>query len=728
MSESNQLKINDYQIHLPALGEGTYGKVYRATYRSLSDRALKVFRPGAVDIVTMARELEKLSKVAEHSGIVTLHDFDLLNEPPYYAMGLHADTAPDGSWETRTLERLCGHVDYKEAWRLIRDIADAVAYLHRHQIVHCDLKPSNILLTDETPHNIKICDFGQSRGLAAETFEPVGTPLYASPEQLRSPSDSSDGRGYRWDVYSFGVVAYKLLTGDLPRLQQLADAEKTSLDMEATINEASLEATLADTGQKLDGQNLANMVEAVDEITWPDNYYIPTSRKLLIEECLSLDPAQRPADMREVRRRIQERDHMRAVRRARRVNIVFAVLLVAALWAGTFAFIQAGRAQKATEEAMVSSKQAQDLALIIVDEISSMTKGELSGQGATKLYSIVAENSETFLDNLPKTNQSETTLRLSAQTASMRGRQAYNLAANTKQQDEALPYYQEALNKFTNAYEIRSELGGDQLDRLATKDLMQIGLIQERLGRIQDAVDSFDQVRERRLAHFADTDNASRQQIREITTVYQALADLYAKTDQGKLAISTLDEIANLLTDAIKDASSDQLRAYQQALMPMLARMGEVQIAEKEPRGAYVTYEDLASIADQVRSGSPTDNDEARNYFLTATHQLGLIQLDRGDTEAAEQLFREEIRIRQKTARLRPYDPDLKIGLAAAYQKASACLDLSDLTSRNLGEYYLEQALALLSSLPPDLRNTDTNTTQAALYQAQLDALREMEE
>ena len=53
-----EFTISDYQIHLPALGEGAFGTVYRATYRGISDRALKIFRPEAVDLSTMARELE----------------------------------------------------------------------------------------------------------------------------------------------------------------------------------------------------------------------------------------------------------------------------------------------------------------------------------------------------------------------------------------------------------------------------------------------------------------------------------------------------------------------------------------------------------------------------------------------------------------------------------------------------------------------------------------------
>ncbi|MDF1755379.1 MAG: serine/threonine-protein kinase [Verrucomicrobiales bacterium] len=715
MSEPDHIKIKDYQIHLPSLGDGTFGTVYRATYRSLSDRALKVFRPGAVDIVTMARELEKLSKVAEHNGIVTLHDFDLLHDPPYYTMGIHADHLPDGSWETRTLERLCGHVDYKEAWRLIREIADAVSYLHRHHIVHCDLKPSNILLTDETPHHIKICDFGQSRGLAAAGFEPVGTPLYASPEQLRSPSDSANGKGFKWDVYSFGVVAYKLLTGDLPRLQSLSSVEGGSYDPEATLTEATIEATMAETGNKLDGENLANMVEAVEEITWPDNFYIPSVRKELIEQCLSLDPAERPADMREVWNRIQERDHYRVARRARRLNAVFALLLIAAIWATIFAFIQARRAKDASEEAMVSGKQAEQLALIIIDELN---QGEFSGADANKLYSLIADHSETFLANLPKNQRSETTLRFSAQTASLRGRQALERGN-----------LDEALDKYEKSYEIRSQLGGHYLGVLAARDLMQIGRIHEQQGDYKAAEESFLKAKEWRLKDFAESESeTTMQNIREFSRNYLALANLYQKTGEEKKAVETLDEIARILSESTNEVSEKEMINYQREIMPILSRMGEIEYQNGDLKGAFTAFSDLATMADQISSASPTLTEEARNHYLAATHFLGQIELDRGEKDKALLLFRNEIKLRDQIIARRPYDAELKIGLADAYQKASLCLDSEDQTARSLAIFYLEQALKLISSLPPDIRNSDINTIRLSDFKELLNLLLEKDE
>lgn len=729
MAEEESIKIKDYQIHFPPLGEGAYGRVFRATYRGISDRALKIFRPGAVDLSTMARELEKISQVAEHQGIVTLHDFDLLNEPPYYAMGLHADPTVDGAWETRTLERLCGHIDYREGWRLIQDTADALAYLHRNQIIHCDVKPSNILLTDETPFHIKICDFGQSRGLAAEGFEPVGTPLYASPEQLRNPRDSADGRGFRWDVYSFGVLAFKLLTGELPRLQAFSKAETASFDPDSTLAEATLEATLAETGNAIDGEQLALMTEAVEEITWPADFYVPSAYKELIEQCLKLDPEERPADMREVWSRMQQLDQQNVVRRARRLNTIFATLLVVAIWASGFAFIQARKAKAATEEAMIASEAslqsagaAMDLMNLFVDELN---KGDISGNGAERLYSIVAENAKTFLENrFQNQGASSRILKFSAETASLSGRQAI------EQGDLA-----EALKNYTSAYEIRSQLAEDtnasgDLALRASRDLMEIGKIRELTNEYDEAADAYTGALEWRSQTADGGELFSLRQVRELAITYKALARVQFMQGETGTALNTLDEIESIVSDRIEESPPLEASGFTMEAVRILEQKGLIEYTTENLDGAAKTQQQIMVYANSLAEAPPSVAEEARDSYVKAVNALGRIQHDQGQPEAALVLFREEIKIREQITRLRPYDPEEKVALADAFAMAAKCLEdeLEIATSRSLSILYLEQSISLIGRLPSEVRNRSDVQTKTIDYNETLSGILEMEE
>jgi serine/threonine protein kinase len=717
--EEDSIKVKDYVIHQPALGEGAYGQVFRATYRGISERALKIFRPGAVDLATMARELEKLSQVTEHQGIVTLHDFDLLHDPPYYAMGLHAYQNLDGFWETRTLERLCGHVDHREGWRLIRDIADAVSYLHRNQIIHCDIKPSNILLTDETPFHIKICDFGQSRGQAAEGFQPVGTPLYASPEQLRNPRDSADGKGFRWDVYSFGVVAYKLLTGELPRLQGLANAERRSFDPDSTLVEATIEGDQPRNEKVVTGRQLATLIEAVEDITWPSGFYIPSDRKLLVEQCLSLDSRERPADMREVWGRIEQLDQQTVVKRARRLNTIFAILLVVALWASGFAFIQARKAKRATDAAMLASVEsdksagaAVDLMLLFVSELN---KGDISGAGADRLYSIVSENAQTFLDNRSKDRLTSTRiLRFSAQTAALRGRQAL------ERED-----FDEALKDFTSAYEIRSELAEDpnspdDFALLASRDLMEIGKIHELKIDYKEAAAAYSAALEWRSQVSGESGLFSLAQIKELATNYKALSRVQELGRDTKSAIATLNEILSIVNRRIEDGAPSDVPGYALEAARVLLLRGAIEYSSGNITEASTTYQSLMTLVKSLSTAPPSLAEEARGAHLEALRSLGLIQLDQKQPEAALVLFREEIKIREEATRLRPYDAEAKVSLADAYAYAAQSLDLTNATSRSLATFYLEQAVALVDKLPTDIKTRSDINVKLTRFKSSL--------
>lgn len=718
--EDSSLRIKDYQVHSPALGEGTYGSVYRATYRGLSERALKIFKPGAVDLPTMARELEKLSLVAEHQGIVTLHDFDLLYDPPYYAMGLHADERDDGTWETRTLERLCGRIEHREVWRLLREIADALAYLHRHQIIHCDLKPSNILLTDESPHRVKICDFGQSRGLAAEGFRPVGTPLYASPEQLRDPRGSTEGRGFRWDVYSFGVVAYQLATGRLPRLDEFSEEGTFEYDPESTLPD---DAPAPDGGSRtrLEGGQLAALVEAVEEVEWPPGCGLSGERRELVEQCLSLDPLERPADMRDVLNRIGQIESRGVMKRAIRLNTVFAVLFVIALWTSGLAFFHwrdANEAESeraaATEEAIQRGEAAFDMMVLVMGELN---RGDLPDETAERLAAIVSENAQAIIENRSRDRESSAAvLRFAAQTASLSGRQALNRGDLEK-----------AVRELGVAQEIRVSLDGDplappDLANLISRDLNDLGQAHESRSDYAAAADAYSKALEWRSQIRSQDGIFSVPQIRELALGYKSLARVQSLKGERGQAAATLEEILAIVTARADTAVPADFPGYGIEAIRLHAAKAEIEREDEALEAAAASQAAIMDWANALAEAPPTVAEEARRAYLGALHRLGALRYEQGNLETALVHLREEIAIREANVRRRPYDAEESAALSIAYGSAARCLDLGVDAFRDLAVRYLEESLSLTRRLPAEIRNRPEMRENAARSAALLAA------
>ncbi len=712
-----KVQIKDYQIHLPPLGEGAFGTVYRATYRGISERAVKIFKPENLDLSGMARELEKLSTVAEHHGIVTLHDFDLLSQPPYYSMGLHADQNSKGEWEARTLERLCGKVDPREGWRLLREIADALSYLHRHQIIHCDVKPSNVLLTDEAPHGVKMCDFGQSRGNMLDSNEPAGTPLYASPEQLRNPRDSSEGKGLKWDVYSFGVLAYKLLTGKLPRLQTLAEAERNSFDLEATLVEGSLDATLRDTGG-MNGEKLAGLTELETEVYWPPNLRLKSERKAIIERCLSLDPRERFADMREVWVEMQRVDQLYAVRRVRRLNIIFAVLLVVAIWATGFAFFQARRAREATTEAITAKEQSEQLVFFIMNDLNR----ELSRIGRQELLAHIAQNAETYISNLPKDQRTAYTLRLSANAVYQKG------AAALARGDA-----DEALEALKTAYEIRSKLFESNPKDLSlhyrtAENLVLIGEAQQMKGNYTDALAAFDEALTIRLERRGGA-ISEEQRIEGISACYSAIAQTLLLSGKPAEAAKTYQKAIDLHNEAIASQEEGQKDSQ------MLARLGSLQLARghcllaaEDPEHAETAFQLSLANSQDILSWAPQLRPQAMAQMANSLQGMGLVRKAYGDLEGAQDVFNEELKMRQRAAQRNPMNPEVQIALAESYANVGSCFDLNDPRTRSLALVSYENALKALDELPTENRDTEEVQTMTLDYQDQVSQILELDE
>lgn len=206
-----QILNNRYQLE-ELLGSGGMAFVYRA-------RDLMLERPVAVKILrqnfTETEEfLERFRLEARaaanlsHPNIVTIHDFGISDEHPFIVM----EYVPGQHLKRQIQQR--GRIPVEESVNLMIQACSGVGYAHRAGIVHCDIKPHNLVVSPDG--QLKVTDFGIARALASiqpDEQEDIvwGSPQYFAPEQAAGspPSPASD-------VYSLGVVLYEMLTGVLP--------------------------------------------------------------------------------------------------------------------------------------------------------------------------------------------------------------------------------------------------------------------------------------------------------------------------------------------------------------------------------------------------------------------------------------------------------------------------------------------------------------------------------
>ncbi|MFJ4172552.1 Stk1 family PASTA domain-containing Ser/Thr kinase [Microbacterium sp. NPDC089696] len=201
------------------IGHGGMAKVYRGYDLTLGrDVAIKILDPElARDTAFRTRfrlEAQSASRMS-HPSIVRVYDAgdpsapgDDANDPPYIVMELIG-----GTLLKDIIAR--GPVPVEDAIRYVDGILEALDYSHRAGVVHRDIKPGNVMVTDKG--QVKVMDFGIARAVSdssstvAETTQIIGTAAYFSPEQAKGePVDA------RADLYSTGVVLYELLTGRQP--------------------------------------------------------------------------------------------------------------------------------------------------------------------------------------------------------------------------------------------------------------------------------------------------------------------------------------------------------------------------------------------------------------------------------------------------------------------------------------------------------------------------------
>jgi serine/threonine-protein kinase len=205
------LLSNRYQIE-GRLGSGGMAVVYRARDLMLERTvAVKILREDYSSDAAFKERFHQEAKAAanlSHPSIVTIHDFGLDAGRLFIVMEYVPGT------DLKTILQSRGRFSVEEALPLIIQACAGIGYAHRAGLVHCDIKPQNMLVTPD--QRLKVTDFGIARALASikpDEYSSIvwGSPQYFAPEQAAGTAPSPGS-----DVYSLGVVMYEMLTGRLP--------------------------------------------------------------------------------------------------------------------------------------------------------------------------------------------------------------------------------------------------------------------------------------------------------------------------------------------------------------------------------------------------------------------------------------------------------------------------------------------------------------------------------
>ncbi len=222
-------KIAGYMLMKP-LGRGAYAEVWEAIQlRTRKFVAVKVFtKKSGIHWFYLQREADRLIRLDKHPHIISLLDADLSGEIPYYVM----DLAQEGSME-RLMEGGWAGKEGRESDEVadwMEEIAQALGYVHSKQMVHCDLKPANVLLDEE--NHVRVADFGNSR-ILRESGGALGTLFFMAPEQaLLEDPENPPQPDPRWDLYALGCTIYSVLAHRVPR-SEISD----QLEMAPGVNE-----------------------------------------------------------------------------------------------------------------------------------------------------------------------------------------------------------------------------------------------------------------------------------------------------------------------------------------------------------------------------------------------------------------------------------------------------------------------------------------------------------
>jgi eukaryotic-like serine/threonine-protein kinase len=494
------------------LGTGGMGDVYRAVRADGQyDQkvALKIVRSDfGGELTARFRNERQILASFDHPNIARILDGSTTeNGIPYLVMELI---------EGHPITDYCDqhNLSIDERLKLFRTVCAAVHYAHQHLVVHRDIKPGNILVTDDgTP---KLLDFGIAKILASDSVERNGTrtglllmtPEYASPEQLRGEPITTTT-----DVYSLGLILYELLTGCHPfraRGNIPHEIARGVLEMEPERPSGALRRKSTAKEQSATPLGLGNASVSPDKLSRRlsgdlDSIVLKALRKEPRDRYSSVDQLSE-----DIRRHLEglpvsAREGTLSYRASKyvlrhKVGVASVGLIFLMLVTGLTVTLREARiAQRNELRAERRFNDVRKLANSLLFEIHDSVRDL---PGSTPARKLIVENALHYLDSLSSEAGGDPSLQRELATAYERvGEvQGHYLLSNLGETTNALHSYQKALRLRQDLSASRDSSWQDQLAlarcyRLVTVQLQAMGKIQDAAENIKEAIALTESVR-----------------------------------------------------------------------------------------------------------------------------------------------------------------------------------------------------------------------------------------
>lgn len=377
----NQPKIAGYRLERP-IGSGAYGQVWLAT-------DLNTGRPVAIkcyinrtnlDLQALEREVSLLVNMSTGRHIVQVLKVGWKSDPPYFVM----EYLESGSLEE--LIRSHRRLSIEQCVHFLKEIAHGLEFAHSKGVIHCDLKPANVLLD----HSLqpRLADFGQGR-MAGDQTPSLGTLFYMAPEQALADSIPD----VKWDVYALGAIAYTLLAGIPPyRSSEVTDALETAKSLL---------------------ERLQRYRQAIIGSPRPNLHYrrtrIDKSLAQIIDRCLQVDPAQRFQNAQQVIGALEQRQRQRNLLPLYLLGLIGPILLMAVMlmFSTRSRMVAVSRSEESVVQRAIESNQfaARYAARTLETEIQSLFRMVEDETKREELNQVLVMLTTTAREPLSKISQ-----------------------------------------------------------------------------------------------------------------------------------------------------------------------------------------------------------------------------------------------------------------------------------------------------------------------------------